>query len=241
VSPKPLPRFRLAGRVTANDQARLADGFPASVLAELGEAPEAVRLRGIAERFQRARELVSEKAVRLERVRQEDARREREALEAGRHSKPQAPKAEHDLAQARHELEVLGGLTAEIAAEVLAASIAVLPEAARKTGEAAEEAHLEGLALLREAQAAWDRAGHLRAEQAWAQELLRNGIVDPFIARQAGRGGSAYQNLMQTISAAEHEEVQREEEQARREREAEAVAAEPVPPGMTVWRIGNAA
>jgi hypothetical protein len=210
------------------------------VLAEAAADTDAGRRHaGIAERWGACRTKIAALAESLQRAQREDTAGERAAAEAGkRRPKPKAPAIADDLDDARRELDVLAGLLAEAADDLLAAAVPHLGAAVRDADGAREAALDEVGDLLAAAASALQRADAAASDGAWLGRLASEGHVYPYGTGGYGRATvNTAQEVRRAAEALTWERSKAAEDAARREREQAAAAERPAPPGTDVWQV----
>jgi hypothetical protein len=232
------PRFE-----RVSDPDRLVRPLPDVLAAAAAETDAGRRHAGIGERWGVCRTRIVALAAALEQAQAEDTKREREAAEAGRkRPNPKAPKIAGELEDARRELDVLGGLLAESADDLLAAAAPHVAAAQAEADSGVEDALRELRDLAAACRSALDRAYALAAEAAWIEGLRDKPRLAPWTP---GRprvllAHETAQALARLALAIADDERTRAERRAAAER-AKAAADKPV--GGPAWdfQAGQAA
>jgi hypothetical protein len=237
--PKTFPRFETGPR---GDRAEaFVSPLPDVVVGLLADTPELKRHGDLARHFERRRAEAIALAAELEAAHREDEQRRRSALARGR--KTPAVKADGvaaELETARSDTSALAEMLRESADELLAASVAVLPEAKVRATKARDDALAEAETLAAAVVAALDRADEAAAETGWVAGLLGSGRCFPYRAGQrasASRDASSAARSLPALLAEDRARQMEQREAAERERQHEETLK--LPPGSTIWRGGE--
>lgn len=236
---KVMPRFERPGRGRGADE--VVRPVPPLLLKLAAEREEVARHENLAARYVEARTRLVALGSKLEEARRLDLAEERAAAETGRKKKVEkAPKVEHEIEEARREVEVLAELIEESAVALLRAVVPYLAAADEEASAKVEAALTEARDAIVAAQHRFEEAATLAGEADWIVMLRRTGTTYPWTGgKGAERTPRAAALVREAITAYDYDREQRTRNLAKRDEEEAVEAKLPLSPGSVVWRGGE--